>query len=408
MRSPAVAEADAFWLKAETKVLPSRWAVGLTISGTATAPVGIDVLRAHVASRSIGIPWLRWRIEGRGRRPARYRWVQEPSLPVKELVVSTELAPGESLSDRIGLLVTEELSHDLPLWRIRLVEGEVDQALIVDGHHAFAGGFTLIEILAALFGEVPRSAPANPVTLPTEVDSRTQLTDAGLNLAAQLRRMAVRLLPDDSWDPPLSGPPLVGAISERRRVVTRSIPMPLIEAARDVHGAGVTRLVTALVSRSLDRLTSHETGTVRALFPHGTQEGPVTGPGNASRSTFLELPLHLVPHDRMTALKAAFAANSTAGRHPPAVADVVLSFQPATPDLWLGPHPLTEMTTSAPLRVCSRPLTRLTVIVQSYRDAIHVTYTADEASLGSVLDDVADDLVAAVDEFSRGPTRRRT
>lgn len=400
MRSPVVSEADAFYLKVETPTMPSRWAMGLSIEGAGQPPLTIDDVRDHVESRLEGIPWLSWRISGRGRRPARYRWVDTTPLPIDELVVHEPTRHRTTLDAHLSRLVTEPLGLHLPLWRLRLVDlDEGDQGLVLDGHHAFAGGFVVVEIFDALFGE--GRPPATPVELPASVPLSAAIVDRAWDVAALARRTALRVLPGPTWEPAQAGPPLVGPLSSGRKVLGRRLPIDRIEAIGAATGASTTRVVTALVARALEEVVDDpQVRSLRALFPRGTQEGPVTGPGNAARSSILDLPLHLPPGERLAALKESFARNATAGPPPAIVVDVVLSFQPLTPDLSIRERAITGITTSAPLRICSQPLTRLTVVVQRYRDSMFLSLTADEASLSSEVDRVADALFVALEELA--------
>jgi hypothetical protein len=409
MSSPKLSESDAFWLKAETPTMPSRWAMGMHLADGAPAasPLELAAVREHVRARLAGIPWLSWRISGRGRRPGRFRWVDTAPVPLDRLVRLERLDPGRSLDDHLGWLVMQPLDRGLPPWRLRLVDGgDGTQGLVLDGHHAFAGGFTVVEMLDRLLGTEPPTAPPSPPFHPAPSVPRTaEAADLAYTAAAALRRRAVQLLPVRAWAPANAGAPLVGPIRAGRRIVHRELPLERIEAIGSAHGAGVTRVVLALIGRALDEVVpDRSVPRLRALFPRGTQEGPVTGPGNASRSTFLDLPLHLPMVDRLAALKQALAENATAGPQAPAVVDVVVSFQPLTPDLSILGREITGLTTSAPLRVCSHPLTRLTVVVQRYRRSMFVSFTADAVGFGAEVDVVANGLVTALDEYEAAST----
>ncbi|HEX4978701.1 MAG TPA: hypothetical protein VFV35_01430, partial [Acidimicrobiales bacterium] len=130
-----------------------------------------------------------------------------------------------------------------------------------------------------------------------------------------------------------------------------------------------------------------------------TKVGEVSGQGNASRSSFLDLPLHLAPRDRLAALKDSFARSATVADPRPAEADLVLSLvQPLGEYVYRG-RPAVSVVAGAPLRTCSRPVTRLTVIVLYHGPSLFFSITADEASLGERAPGFGDALVRAVETF---------
>lgn len=400
MPSAVVAEDDAFWLKVETPSVPSRWAMALELTPRSQGErLTIERLRAHVAERLPGLPWLCHRVHSRWKRGGRYHWLATSPMPLAELVVQESGVSADRVERYIERIIMMPLDRRLPLWRLRLVElADGRQHIVFDGHHAFGGGFVVLEILDGLFGDMRE--PVTAAKLPTRPSFGDDAIDAAWKVASLARRLALRLRPGAAWERARVGEPLVGPIGPRRRVATRRLRADQINRIASAHGASVTRVLLALTARALDDVAGREVSTLRALFPRAQEDHRVTGPGNHSRSSFLELPLHLPAPERIAAVKDAIARSAAIEQQRPAVVDLTLSMLPPTAALTIAEHDVTSMVTAAPLRVCTQPYTRLTLVLQQYRDNIIATFTVDADGVGDTVDAIADSLVAAADEYA--------
>ena len=369
---------DSFWLRAETAAVPSGWACALELErGPALT---VEQLRAHVAERLGDVAWATWRTHQP--RLGRHRWLSTPDLPLERMVLAERAV--DALA-RAGELAMERFEADLPLWRLRLVDTpDGRQHLVVSAHHSFAGGYSGTELLERLLG-VERTPPTATTYVPaTSVPVSARAKDALWSIASSSYR-AMQKVRSSRWAPARAGAPLVGTISAVPRAVScEGIPLERLDALGRAHGAGTTRVIIALVAASLDEL-ARRSGTsapaLRALFPHGTQVGPVTLPGNAARSTYLDLPLGLPPAERLVAVKDAFARNAIGSAELPAVVDVTLTMPVEYAPMGVCGRRAITMALAGPLRVCAQPLTRLTVVVQRYRGSAWITFTGDGASL---------------------------
>lgn len=396
-----VSSADAFWLRAETATTPSRWATAIELDPDGE-PIDIDDLRAHVSQRLLAMPWASWRIRLPRHRVGRHRWLDTSPLPLERMVLG-EMVAEDDIHPHLARIVMQSLDPSLPLWRVRLVTLRNGRQLVVlDAHHAFAGGYVCVELLDRFFGLEERP-PVASVSPPRRVSLPLQALDAGWFVAASAYRALSRLRPSARWGPARVGAPLVGPIGPARIVATERLALERVESIGSAYGASTTRVIIALLARALDTYgttAADRVPSLRALFPHGTQEGDVTRPGNAARSTYLDLPLGLAPAERLVAVRDAIARGSELS-HGFEVADITLSFLPMVPELGVGDRHFVSIALSGPLRVCSHPITRLTAIVQRYRDGVFVTFTGDRDSLGDEVPAICARLRAAVDEFER-------
>jgi len=389
---------DAFWLRAESDAVPSGWACALGLEpGSA---ITIDQLREQVAERLTDIPWATWRTH----RPrlGRPRWLSTPSLPIERMVHAER---AEDALARAGELAMERFDADLPMWRVRLVETpDHRQHVIVTAHHSFAGGYSGTELLERLLGGERTPSTATPYVPPTGVPASTRAKDAAWSVASSAYRV-LQQLRSPRWEAARAGAPLVGPISSApRSVAVAGVPLARIEAIGAAYGAGSTRVLVTLVAMALDDLARRSGTTapaLRALFPHGTQEGPVTMPGNAARSTYLDLPLEVPPAERLVAVREAFARNAIGSAELPAVVDVTLTMPVAYVPMGVAGRRITSMALAGPLRVCSQAHTRLTIVVQRYGGSAWITFVGDGPSLGSEVGALADRLRDACDRLER-------
>jgi hypothetical protein len=217
----------------------------LTVDAPPTgAPIRVDALREHVASRLGRVPRMTERLSDDAARPA---WIPAERFDIRQHVVRWPTAAPASragLLEIAGRLMATRLDRSRPLWSVHLVDLEADRrALVLLLHHCMADGMgavrlcsqTLWDPLAA--GGEAEAAPASPRTAPVV---------APVNLRGWVRR---ELMPGAD-DTPLDRHP-----SEQRRIAaTRASLARLKRIGRTVApGATVNDVVLCLVAGGLRR-----------------------------------------------------------------------------------------------------------------------------------------------------------
>jgi WS/DGAT/MGAT family acyltransferase len=175
-------------LQQATDVGPVPMQVGAVLVLGDGPPLDVDIVRAALAERIVGIPRLRQRLTSTPPGCGRPIWVTDDGFDVREQVRSRPCpAPGDegALLRAAAEVVFERLPRDRPLWSATVVTGsDVGDALVLVFDHVLADGIGGLAVLAGLVdGVVPISAGPSverPSTRALFVDAwRTRLRQLG-------------------------------------------------------------------------------------------------------------------------------------------------------------------------------------------------------------------------------------
>jgi WS/DGAT/MGAT family acyltransferase len=243
-------------------------------------------------------------------------WVDDPDFELDDHLSRASLpSPGgrKELDAFVAAAMSRPLDPDRPLWEMYVVEG-LDggrTALIAKVHHAILDGVSGASILAAFLDLTPRARivaaspePWNPLPLPgsaqmlryaasslTHQPARVLSTlDAGVEAIAGLGMHNRELLHRGETSPPsfFSAPrtSINGAVSNRKRFSSLSIPLEDAKLGRGVFGGTVNDVILAGVAGGLVRLLRARGEMVEqplvamvpvSTRPEGSTEGDALG-----------------------------------------------------------------------------------------------------------------------------------
>ena len=210
-------------------------------------------------------------------------WVDDPDFELDDHVSRASLpSPGgrAELDAFVAGVMSRQLDHDRPLWEMHVVEGlEGDRtALLAKVHHAVLDGVSGASVLAAFLDLTPRSRVVELPTVwnPPHLPSSTQMLrhaasslvrqpgetlstmHAGVEAVADLgihnRELAGR---GEEPPPGFFAAPRTsfnGAVSNRKRYATLSVPLEDVKLVNRVFEATVNDVLLACVSGGLRRL----------------------------------------------------------------------------------------------------------------------------------------------------------
>jgi diacylglycerol O-acyltransferase / wax synthase len=250
-------------------------------------------------------------------------WVDDPDFELDDHLNRASLpSPGgpAELDAFVAGAMSRPLDPDRPLWEMYVVEGlaEGRTALIAKVHHAILDGVSGVSMLAAFFDLSPRSRVVDvspgrwePDPLPGSAQmlryaaasiscqpARVLATiDAGVEVIAELgqhnRELSGR---GESPPPALFAAPrtsINGAVSNRKRFASLSIPLDDVKLVRHVFGCTVNDVILAGVAGGLRRLL-HARGEVApsplvAMVPVSTRPGDSEALGNQLSAMLVSL-----------------------------------------------------------------------------------------------------------------------
>jgi diacylglycerol O-acyltransferase len=238
------------------------------------APLTIEDVRTHIASRLDQLPSFRWRIVPVPFGLHNPMAVRDPAFELDYHLREATLADGQSLDDLFAHLAEQHLDRRHPLWQLTLVHGLPDgeQALILKYHHCLADGVAALTIFSRTFSDAPREPVAEGTVswkaerIPSKVvllwlallDHLAALVDLpGLALrtkrgfdAVKARRAAAKVkVPDFSGAAPNSA--LNDAFTSRRAYARVALPLADVKAVKDAAGVTLNDVVLATVAGGL-------------------------------------------------------------------------------------------------------------------------------------------------------------
>jgi WS/DGAT/MGAT family acyltransferase len=463
---------DLAFLDLETPQAPLH--VGWTLrfgpgpAGAADAP-SLAALRRHLDARLHAVPRFRRRLVA----PAPLglggpSWVDDPGFDVARHAFAVSLpAPGgaEQLREIAGLLLSQPLPADRPLWRMYLLDG-LDGggfALVGQAHHALVDGIAAIEVALLLFGPAARSgdgrapeawapgaAPAPGAALRAAMETRARAAagatrdaaeaivgeaaataeSAGARAArgvASALRGATRAVDALARTHPTTS--LERSATARRAVAYAEVPLDAVRDAGRRRGATVNDVLlaaTGVALRSALRRRGDRREGVRALVPVNVRgAGGPDALGNRISFLPVELPVGEPDADRALALVRSRTVDAKAGGDAGAlealgraadalpgpgrklVARTALRAVPFTLVVSNVPGPPVELALlGRPLRAIHPmvPLLHghaLTIGAVSYDGRLHVGLAADAEVVPDVVE-IARDLEAAFDALRVG------
>jgi hypothetical protein len=249
-------------------------------------PVGIDELRASVASRLDGAAELSWRLQ---EEDGALWWARGGKIDLDAHVVADDgpALDREGLRKAIAHLFAQRLDRERPLWRIDLLRLDDGGCVLVWRiHHALADGTTVMRIGRNVLWNEPeaKSAPR----------SHHHAADGSEYEDAQGLHMLVREAPHLGHRSPFDG-----RIGSMRSIAFATGDLEgLHRVAATICGATVNDAVLTVVSGGLRRwleATHCPVGPVRVKVPvslHGAQHGHDQAElGNRDSYFCLDLPL---------------------------------------------------------------------------------------------------------------------
>jgi diacylglycerol O-acyltransferase / wax synthase len=268
-------------------------------------------LRAVIEERLVSCPRFRQRVvPGAGFAPG--RWEDDPYFDLERHLVRLRVDGGrEALAARLDVLASMPLDPAHPLWRVEVVEGGAEPALLVKLHHCIADGFALVSLLLSLADDPPEPhlaahAMAGFQRLAPWLDPQHALAPAlrrpggaaalalqAVSLGAALARMtALPRDPPTAWQRPLSG--------TRHVAWSSGAPLRAVRRAARAHGGTVNDVLLAALSGAVRAELAHggeavDTLRLRALVPVNLRPGPPHALGgelgNRFGLVFLDLPV---------------------------------------------------------------------------------------------------------------------
>ena len=333
-------------------------------------PSGFDYQRLVdlVHDRISFVPRYRQRVQTVPGRIANPIWVDDEHFDIGFHVRRSALPrPGslDQLRELVSRIVSRPLDRSRPLWEIYVVEGLADGqfALLTKSHHVLVDGVDTVDIGQVLLDTTPdtkelgadewraRRGPSpfslmagavkDSATDPdTVVDTVRTTTGAVLRGAAGGARTTGRVFDALTNRTPRSESPIIGPLSQQRRVVTVRTELADHRKVREAHGGTINDAVLATVTGALRGwlMTRGESmrgiRKIRALVPVSVidDELEATALGSPIAAHFVDLPVgEPSPLVRLHQVSYSFQADKESGRGIPASRLAGMSgFAPAT------------------------------------------------------------------------------
>jgi diacylglycerol O-acyltransferase len=321
-----------------------------------------------VEDRISFVPRYRQRIQPVPGRMANPVWVDDDHFDIGYHVRRSALPrPGslDQLRELVSRIVSRPLDRSRPLWEIYFVEGLADGqvAILSKSHQVLVDGIETVDLGQVLLDMTPEPKELggdewrahgrpSPFSLMagavrdslrgTETVSDTVRTTTGsvLRGASATSRTAGRVVGALTNRTPKGDSPIIGPISQQRRVVTVRTDLADYRTVRDVHDGTVNDVILAVVTGALRTwlMTRGESmrgvRQIRALVPVSVidEELEATSLGSQIAAHFVDLPVwEASPVVRLHQVSYSFQAHKDAGRGVAASRLTAMSgFAPAT------------------------------------------------------------------------------
>ena len=333
-------------------------------------PDGLDFGRLVrlVQDRIAFVPRYRQRIQAVPGGLANPVWVDDPAFDIGYHVRRSALPrPGslDQLRELVSRIVSRPLDRSRPLWEIYVVEGLDDGrfALLTKSHHVLVDGVETVDIGQVLLDTTPevremepddwhagrrptpfalladavRDSVATPTTL---VDTVRSTTSAVLRGASESLRATGQVVDALTNRGPHPGSPIIGPLSQQRRIVTVRTDLAAYRKVREAHGGTINDVVLATITGALRSwlMTRGESmrgiRQVRTLVPVSVIDDELepTSLGSQIAAHFVDLPVwEASPVVRLHQVSYSFQAHKETGRGIPASRLAGMSgFAPAT------------------------------------------------------------------------------
>lgn len=321
-----------------------------------------------VQERISFVPRYRQRVQSVPGRIANPVWVDDENFDIGYHVRRSALPrPGslDQLRELVGRIVSRPLDRSRPLWEIYMVEGLADGqiALLTKSHQVLVNGIETVDIGQVLLDQSPEpkelgadawraesrpspfslmaGAVLDSVTEPdTVVDTVRSATGSLLRAASAGARSAGRVVDALANRTPSPDSPIIGPLSQQRRVVTVRTDLAAHRKVREVHGGSVNDVILATVTGALRAwlMTRGESmrgiKQIRGLVPVSVidDELEATSLGSQVAAHIVDLPVwEPNPVVRLHQVSYSFQAHKETGRGVAAARLASISgFAPAT------------------------------------------------------------------------------
>ena len=321
-----------------------------------------------VQERISFVPRYRQRVQTVPGRMANPVWVDDDHFDIGYHVRRSALPrPGslDQLRDLVARIVSRPLDRSRPLWEVYFVEGLADGqvAILSKSHQVLVDGIQTVDLGQVLLDKSPepkelgadgwrargRPSPVglmadalrDSVTAPeTVLDTLRSTTGAALRGVAGTARSASRVVDALANRTPSAESPIIGPLSQQRRVVAVRTDLADYRLVREAHGGTVNDVVLATVTGALRAwlMTRGESmrgiRRVRAVVPISVIDAELeaTSLGSQIAAHFVDLPVwEASPVVRLHQVSYSFQAHKETGRAVAASRLVGISgFAPAT------------------------------------------------------------------------------
>ncbi|MDO9458241.1 wax ester/triacylglycerol synthase family O-acyltransferase [Nocardioides sp.] len=341
---------DLAFLTAETTTAPRHNAT-VEIFQPGESGFDHDRLLALVSDRISFVPRYRQRLAVVPGGLANPVWVDDEQFDLDYHVRRSALPrPGtdDQLRELVSRIVSRRLDRNRPLWEIYVVEGlEGDRvALLYKSHQALVDGVHTVDLGQLLLDRspepraldpddwAPRAAPSSvglvaeavrdSVTSPgTIVETVSVAAGSALRTADRANRRTRAVAQALTGRRPRRPGPVIGPLSQHRRVVTVETRLADYRKIREVHGGTVNDVILACLTGALRAwlMTRAESlaglRQLRAVVPVSVidDELEATSLGSQIAAHFVELPIsEASPLVRLHQVSYSFQAHAETGR----------------------------------------------------------------------------------------------